>query len=125
MKKVTKIAILILAIASLFLVLSRFPFWKKQNPGVPVGNYFPAVLAEDDDEEDDEDEDEDDSESETKTETVYVKLSDTVTQKVETTTRHDSDGDGIYDDEDKYPKINDNFIVKDENLNGIDDKYEL
>ena len=61
-----------------------------------------------------------------KTETVteYRKLSDTVTQVITTITRHDSDGDGLYDDEDAHPTINDYFIVVDDNLNGIDDKYE-
>jgi len=61
-----------------------------------------------------------------KTETVteYRKLSDTVTQVLTTITRHDSDGDGIYDDEDPHPTINEYFIVVDDNLNGIDDRYE-
>ena len=61
-----------------------------------------------------------------KTETVteYKKLSDTITQIITTITRHDSDGDGLYDDEDAHPTINDYFIVVDDNLNGIDDKYE-
>lgn len=61
-----------------------------------------------------------------KTETVteYKKLSDTITQIITTITRHDSDGDGLYDDEDAHPTINDYFIVIDDNLNGIDDKYE-
>lgn len=56
--------------------------------------------------------------------TVYKKLSDTVTTKTDTITRHDSDGDGLYDDEDPHPTINEYFIVKDDNLNGIDDRYE-
>mgnify|MGYP001466580516 CR=1 FL=1 len=61
-----------------------------------------------------------------KTETVteYRKLSDTVTQIITTITKHDSDGDGIYDDEDPHPTINEYFIVVDDNLNGIDDRYE-
>jgi hypothetical protein len=56
--------------------------------------------------------------------TVYKKLSDTITTKTDTITRHDSDGDGLYDDEDPHPTINEYFIVKDDNLNGIDDRYE-
>lgn len=56
--------------------------------------------------------------------TVYKKLNDTVTTKTDTITRHDSDGDGLYDDEDPHPTINEYFIVKDDNLNGIDDRYE-
>lgn len=61
-----------------------------------------------------------------KTETVteYKKLSDTITQVITTITRHDSDGDGLYDDEDPHPTINEYFIVKDDNSNGIDDQYE-
>jgi len=58
------------------------------------------------------------------TQTNTVKLSDTVTETTITINRYDSDGDGIYDDEDKYPAINDYFIVKDDNRNGIDDQYE-
>ncbi|MFA7209572.1 MAG: hypothetical protein WC120_04790 [Parcubacteria group bacterium] len=60
----------------------------------------------------------------TETKTIYTKLSDTVTQTTATVIRHDSDGDGAYDDEDEHPTINDNFIVKDADSNGIDDKYE-
>lgn len=56
--------------------------------------------------------------------TVYKKLSDTVTTKTDTITRHDADGDGLYDDEDPHPTINEYYIVKDSNLNGIDDRYE-
>lgn len=56
--------------------------------------------------------------------TVYTKLSDTVSQQTIATIRHDSDGDGLYDDVDPHPTINENFIVKDDNLNGIDDRYE-
>lgn len=56
--------------------------------------------------------------------TNEVKLSDTVTQKTVTTTRFDSDGDGIFDEEDTHPVINDYFIVEDANRNGIVDRYE-
>jgi flagellar basal body-associated protein FliL len=58
------------------------------------------------------------------TKTITTKLSDTVTQITTTTIRHDSDGDGKYDEEDPHPTINEYFIVKDDNLNGIDDQYE-
>jgi hypothetical protein len=44
--------------------------------------------------------------------------------QITTTTRRDSDGDGVYDNEDLHPTINEYFIVKDDNLNGIDDRYE-
>ena len=60
----------------------------------------------------------------TETKTTYTKLSDTVSTETTTVTKHDSDGDGIYDEEDPHPTINENFIVKDNNLNGIDDRYE-
>jgi hypothetical protein len=53
------------------------------------------------------------------------KISDTIFETSTTTIqRLDSDGDGIFDDEDKYPEINDYIIVNDNNLNGIVDKYE-
>ena len=60
----------------------------------------------------------------TETKTIYERLSDTVTRQTITTTKFDSDGDGILDEEDAHPTINDYFIVKDDNLNGIDDRYE-
>lgn len=77
----------------------------------------PATLA--DDEEDEEDEDDEDE-----YETVYVKLPDTVVTTTKKIPRYDSDKDGMYDDEDPHPAINEFFIVKDENRNGIDDSYE-
>ena len=90
-----------------------------------------VVLAEDEedegDEEDEEDEDERDDEEEikkTEYRTEYVKLSDTVSTKTTTVTKYDSDGDGVLDDKDAHPTINENFVVKDGNLNGIDDRYE-
>ncbi len=60
----------------------------------------------------------------TETKTITTRLSPTVTQIVTTTTRHDTDGDGLYDDVDPHPTINENFIVKDNNLDGIDDNFE-
>lgn len=56
--------------------------------------------------------------------TRQVRLSDTVEQSITTTTRFDSDGDGIFDEEDEFPTINNYLIVKDENRNGIVDEYE-
>lgn len=91
------------------------------------------VLAEDDDEEEDKEDgnfeviDTAPSKKDTKkneTKTIKTKLSDTVTQTTTTIIRHDSDGDGKYDDEDPHPTINEYFIVKDDDLNGIDDQYE-
>jgi hypothetical protein len=37
----------------------------------------------------------------------------------------DSDRDGIIDDEDPHPNIAEIYIVRDDNLNGIDDNYEF
>lgn len=72
------------------------------------------------------DEDEDENEDSLKIEykTVYAKLPDTVAYITKKIPRYDSDGDGLYDDEDTHPEINEFFIVKDDNLNGIDDRYE-
>lgn len=85
----------------------------------------PIALAEDDD---DEEEDDDDNNSNTETvvtyETIYVKLPDIVVEKVTQVPLHDSDSDGLYDDEDPFPYINRFFVVEDKNLNGIDDAYE-
>lgn len=90
----------------------------------PILKYslIPVSLA-DEDEEDDE---ENDGESSSKVEykTVYTKLPDTVVYAKKQIPRYDSDSDGLYDDEDPHPAINEFFIVKDDNLNGIDDQYE-
>lgn len=85
------------------------------------------------DEEDDEDEDreevyetviEEEEEPEIKYETVTRTLPDTVVNTTVEVPRYDRDGDGIYDDEDPHPDINELLIVKDDNFNGIDDRYE-
>lgn len=97
----------------------------------------PILAKEEEDEEEEDDDDEDDDRFEVidtnpdnnetqqnETKTITTKLSDTVTQTATTTVRHDSDGDGKYDDEDAHPTINEYFIVADDNQNGIDDQYE-
>jgi len=95
-----------------------------------------AWAEEEEEEEDDEEEDdapvkvidtnpENNKTQKTEYMTVYRKLSDTVTTKTDTIIRHDSDGDGLYDDEDPHPTINEYFVVKDDNFNGIDDRYEV
>lgn len=61
---------------------------------------------------------------ETQIVTRQVKLNDTITKDITTTTRFDSDGDGIFNEDDEFPAINNYLIVADENRNGIDDKYE-
>lgn len=87
-----------------------------------------SIAQADDEEEEEDDEDEDEERVTTKTETkkvtTYVKLPDQVVTKKIVTTIYDSDGDGIFDDTDPTPNINDNFIVKDANANGIVDEYE-
>lgn len=82
------------------------------------------VLAEDEHEDEDEHEQEDSRTYEPLIETYSQQVSDYVSQETVQTTVFDSDKDGIFDDEDKNPNINDFFIVKDDNLNGIVDKYE-
>lgn len=89
-----------------------------------------SVLADDDDDDEEENfkviDTTPSKEATQKTEykTITTKLSDTVTKTAMTETEYDSDGDGIYDQDDTHPTINDYFIVTDDNLNGIDDKYE-
>lgn len=117
--KLTKNSV-ILAILAL-LIVSSFSIRKYvvRNLSVPV------VLADDDEEDDDEDEHrKTKTTTETTYKTVYVKLPDTVIEKIIQVPLHDSDSDGIYDDEDPYPYINKFFVVEDKNLNGIDDEYE-
>ncbi|TAK96540.1 hypothetical protein EPO05_01615 [Patescibacteria group bacterium] len=89
-----------------------------------------VVSAEDEGEEEEED-DEDEgggsqttSKTEMKTVTTYVKLPDQIVKKQIVTTIYDSDGDGVFDDTDPTPTINDNLIVEDNNQDGIVDAYE-
>lgn len=50
---------------------------------------------------------------------------DTTTDVVtQTTVQKDSDGDGILDAVDPHPNIQEIYIVKDDNKNGIVDKFE-
>lgn len=94
---------------------------------------FPLVFAQEEyDEQEDEKEDEEDREDDERdvttieesvvTETITV--SETQTKEVVTTTKTDKDGDGVFDDEDRYPEVNDHFIVTDDDRNGIVDTYE-
>ena len=131
-----KIKILIFFLIGLMAVIGFLNFsdnnfhWNKK-----------IVLADDDDDEEDEDEhddeeedehDDDDDEKEyyeeelqePTVETSSRQVSTYVSEKTVTTTIFDSDGDGIFDDEDQYPQINNHFIVEDENANGIVDEYE-
>ncbi|MDP1834161.1 MAG: hypothetical protein Q8L11_04510 [Candidatus Moranbacteria bacterium] len=123
-RKIAGLAIVLLAMSGSGFILYERGF--TQESGV--------ALADDEDGDDEEYDDdqsriintdpEDEKIEKTETKTVYTKLSDTVTQTTVTVIRHDSDGDGTYDDEDEHPAINENFIVKDADNNGIDDKYE-
>ena len=61
---------------------------------------------------------------EPKVETSSVQKSTYVKEVTTKTTYIDTDRDGIFDNEDNQPTINDFFIVKDENNNGIVDRYE-
>ena len=93
--------------------------------------------AEDDDEEEHEDEHEDDEQdskssqqddaepekTSTAKETTLVPVT-TVTQQKVTTVLTDSDGDGLYDNEDPHPDIPEIYIVRDDNKNGIADHLE-
>ena len=61
---------------------------------------------------------------EPKVEPSSVQKSTYVKEVTTKTTYIDTDRDGIFDNEDNQPTINDFFIVKDENNNGIVDRYE-
>jgi hypothetical protein len=91
-------------------------------------------FADDDEEREEEGEDEEDERSEKKnnTESESVKTSTppsvpvtTITQKTTTTVLKDSDGDGLYNNEDPHPTIPEIYIVQDENRNGIVDHFEI
>lgn len=90
--------------------------------------------------EDDENENDDDDERETTVQSAPSTSSSqkTVTKtiileperKVTTTQIRDvqvpdSDRDGLADENDPHPAIPEQLIVKDDNLNGIDDRYEI
>lgn len=113
-------------IAMLFLSSLFFLFLNDLGSGLE--NYFRAktVLAEDDEDDDEEDEedDEDDDFKETTTEVYSTQISNEVRRETVKNTFFDNDRDGIFDNEDKNPTINDFFIVKDDNRNGIVDEYE-
>lgn len=91
---------------------------------------------EDEDEEDDEDDEEDDErdqDKENEKESRSISTSQpprsvpvtTTTLKSTTTTFKDTDGDGLYDNEDPHPTIPELYIVRDENRNGITDSFEI
>jgi len=119
---------LVLSVASLlFLVFGSMAFTSHWN----------TVHAEDDEEqeddrkEDDNDEEEarqddsqpDSNKSITLKQPTLVPVTTTTQQKI-TTVLVDSDGDGLYDNEDPHPSIPEIFIVYDDNRNGIADHFE-
>lgn len=95
-----------------------------------------SALADDDEDEQEYEEDRRDVEDDVATtadqkeyieETVVTEkviISDTVSQNITTIVTADNDGDGIFDKDDKYPTVNDHFIVVDDDRNGIVDSYE-
>lgn len=82
-----------------------------------------------DDDEDERYEESDDEEDEEKAETVTetIRLPDQYVTKtiIENIVKKDSDRDGLLDENDPHPDIAEIYIVKDENRNGIDDRYDL
>lgn len=127
-KKIFLLLLSFSAIFSLAGVISRFSAQQASNVSF-------VAHAEDDEEEDDEEHEEsskDDEQSSASsssskpsvTTTQSVVNRSVVTQEVTVDRRTDSDGDGKLDDEDAYPTINDNLIVRDDNRNGIVDEYE-
>lgn len=119
-KKILSVGVLMFILAFSFFV---FNISSKFNGDFEIKN----VLAEDDE---DESEDEGEGEDEEKeiqkatSETSYEQISDNVRKETIKTTLFDSDRDGVFDNEDAHPTINDFFIVKDDDKNGVVDKYE-
>ncbi len=107
---------------------------------VALTTYQNILHAEDDEEEHEEEHEEDDHESDDSKKTSTENTSPTkqssvtnqptlipvttVTQQEVTTVLTDSDGDGLYDNEDPHPNIPEIYIVYDDNKNGIADHFE-
>ncbi len=99
-------------------------------------SHWNTVHAEDDEEQEDDREEDDNDEEEAKDDSqpdsnksttlkqpALVPITTTTQQKI-TTVLVDSDGDGLYDNEDPHPSIPEIFIVYDDNRNGIADHFE-
>lgn len=120
---------------TLFLFLSIFSFLL----GAAMFISPQGVSYADDEEEEEEEEDEEDEDEEDEKEDKKSNKSDgikevsaprsvpitTTTLKSTTTILKDSDGDGLYDNEDPHPTIPELYIVQDENRNGIADHLEI
>lgn len=131
-----KFFLIVLGFAAIFSLAGAIVQFSVQDVAVGRDGYI--AHAEDDDEEaEHEDSEEDDDKNEaspsssaasssksSSTTTQSTTNTSVVTQEVTVERRTDSDGDGIFDDEDAYPTINDNIIVRDDNRNGIVDEYE-
>lgn len=120
MERIKKQIVLFLAltaIAAAFWFLGS-NLWK-QHPFSLV----PGVSADDDDEEDEDEREEDEEREERREKTTFIRLPDRVIKKEFTTVVFDSDGDGIFDPDDRWPEIHYIFIVQDENKDGIADDY--
>ena len=124
MKKMKYIVVLFILLAVIFSgsFLSGKDFFVKQ---LTVSKVFADDDEHEDEEEDyyndeywDEEDDEYSSSVSNPEDNVEVQT------EVRTITLLDSDGDGILDKDDPHPDVAEIYIVKDENKNGIVDKYE-
>lgn len=136
LKKITNSALIL---ASLFLLLFAFEIvrFEKINKSISISIFGNYAYAEEDDDDDERDEDGKDESSKaqesgssnaTPKETVQIiKLPDQIITKtiLETEYEPDTDGDGIIDKDDPHPTIAEIYIVSDNNLNGMDDNYEI
>lgn len=84
-----------------------------------VSLVFFSFRAMADDDEDDDDHEERSSSSSRSSEPVT-----TVTKDTRTVVVRDSDGDGLFDNEDPHPDLPEIYIVVDEDRNGIVDTFE-
>ena len=103
-----------------------------------IASHWNILHAEDDEEEEEDDREEDDNDEEdarqddsqstsnksrTTKQPTLIPVTTTTQQKI-TTVLVDSDGDGLYDNEDPHPSIPEILIVYDDNRNGIADHVE-
>jgi len=93
-------------------------------------NWKYVFAYENDEDEEDEDEEERNEEKKSSSNTdkstsSRLKKPDiSTTVKTTVVIKSDADGDGLFDNEDPHPDINENIIVLDDNRNGIVDSYE-